>query len=153
MRVGDDMKGRSAFSLAEILLVLVLVGLVSVLIIPKLGASYAKTQVAAARARITALAGRARLVAIGRSCADTLHITSGTTGVAWITVCAPNGTGLDTETVADLVARRYGVTIATSRNFVFDPRGMLISVFPSVVITKNSVSDSVVIGASGRVTH
>jgi len=147
------MKGRSGFSLAEILLVLVLIGLVSVLIIPKLGASYAKTQVAAARARITALAGRARLVAISRSCADTLHVSSGTNGVAWITVCAFFGAGVDTETVADQVASRYGVTIASSRNFVFDPRGMFISAFPSVVITKSSVSDSVVIGASGRVTH
>jgi type II secretory pathway pseudopilin PulG len=152
--MGDDMKGRSAFSLAELLLVLVLVGVMLALIMPKLGASYAARQVSSARARVGALAARARAVAQARSCVDTLHITSGTTGKAWITACAPNGTGLDTVTVGDSLAARYSVTIGAAQNFVFDTRGMNASgASTSITISKNSTTDSVVIDATGRVIH
>lgn len=148
------MKGRSAFSLAELLLVLVLVGLMLVIMMPKLGASYAKRQVSSARARVSALASRARGVAQARSCVDTLHVTAGVSGKAWITVCAPNGTGLDTETVADSLAARYSVTIGAAQNFVFDSRGMNASGgSTSITISKNSTTDSVVVDATGRVIH
>ena len=146
---------RAAFSLAELLLVLVMIGVIAMIVIPKLGRGYDKTQVTAARSRIAALASRARAVALARNCVDTLHVTSGTSGQAWITVCTPSGSGLDTVGAPDAVAARYTVTLGpTGRNFVFDTRGMSTSgATLSVTVSKNSTTDSVVVDALGRVIH
>jgi type II secretory pathway pseudopilin PulG len=132
-----------------------MIGVIAVIIIPKLGRGYDKTQVTTVRARLATLASRARAVALARSCIDTLHVTSGASGKAWITVCAPNGSGLDTVGPPDSLAARYTVILGPAdRNFVFDTRGMNSSGGTiSVSISKNSTTDSVVVDALGRVIH
>lgn len=149
------MKTRSGFSLIEMMLVMVLIGIVAMITVPRLGRGYDKTQVGSARARVGALVNRARGLAMARGCTDTLHVSSGSNGKAWITACKINGTGLDTVGLSDSIATRYGVTLGpTTRNFLFDARGVNPSAASlSVTITKNSTVDSVVVDAMGQVVH
>lgn len=148
---------RAGFTIAEVLIVLIIMALITAMALPKLSTSAQKTNVRSSRVELSTMVAKARGAAVQRGCVDTLHVTTGASATAWITACKASvaGTALDTIGGVDLVGKRMGVSLATSTtNFIFDPRGLLVGGSGgTIVITGSGFTDSVVINAIGKVTH
>jgi prepilin-type N-terminal cleavage/methylation domain-containing protein len=148
---------RAGFTIAEVLIVLVIMALITAMALPKLSTSAQKSNVRSSRVELSTMVAKARAASVARGCVDTLHISTGSTATAWITACKPSvsSTALDTIGGVDLVGKRMGVSLSTSTtNYVFDPRGLLVGGSGgTIVITGSGFTDSVVINAIGKVTH
>lgn len=148
---------RAGFTIAEVLIVLIIMALITAMALPKLATSAQKTNVRSSRVELSTMVAKARAAAVQRGCVDTLHVTTGAAATAWITVCKPSvsGTALDTIGGIDLIGKRMGVSLSTSTtNYIFDPRGLLVGGSGgTIVISGRGFTDSVVINAIGKVTH
>jgi prepilin-type N-terminal cleavage/methylation domain-containing protein len=149
---------RAGFTIAEVLIVLIIMALITAMALPKLATSAQKTNVRSSRVELSTMVAKARAAAVQRGCVDTLHITTGSAATAWVTVCKASMSGtltLDTIGGVDLVGKRMGVSLSTSTtNYIFDPRGLLVGgAGGTIVISGRGFTDSVVINAIGKVTH
>jgi prepilin-type N-terminal cleavage/methylation domain-containing protein len=149
---------RAGFTIAEVLIVLVIMALITAMALPKLSTSAQKSNVRSSRVELSTMVAKARAAAVQRGCVDTLHVTTGASATAWITACKASLSGtvvLDTIGGVDLVGKRMGVSLSSSTtNYIFDPRGLLVGGSGgTIVITGSGFTDSIVINAIGKVTH
>jgi prepilin-type N-terminal cleavage/methylation domain-containing protein len=151
---------RSGFTFLELLIVLTIMGVMTAMSLPKIFNVIHQTSARSARVGFGTLVVTARSVAVQRGCTATLHFTTGSAGLVWVTACkSASQSGIDTVGVVDQLATRFGVSIASSSSSLqFDSRGISIGYQPlTVVFTATSgggtYKDSTVINQLGKVVH
>ena len=72
------------FTFIEVLIVMVLIGIIAALGIPRIRDAIQKNNVRSARAAIGTLVAKARGAAVQRGCKSAIHFTQGTAGKIWV---------------------------------------------------------------------
>jgi prepilin-type N-terminal cleavage/methylation domain-containing protein len=153
---------KRGFTFIEIMIVMVIIGVIASFGIPRIRDSILKVNIRSARVGFSLLAVKARQAAVARGCRGVMHITSGTNGTVWVTVCKLTATGnvgaaVDTLGSVEQLASRYGVSIASTVDSIqYDPRGISIGYTQAIVrftASGTSYMDSTVVNAIGKVTH
>lgn len=144
-------QNRSGMTLIEIIWVIVLIGLMASLGIPRIRDALQKQSVRSARVAGATLVVTARSAAVQRGCRATLNVLAD--GRVFVEVCRTSGTtGLDTLGRVDLTDR-YGVTVVPSRNQIaFGPRGLTLGDQSATVVFQRAPhADTMVINPVGKV--
>lgn len=143
---------RSGFSLIEMLLVVVIIGIVSLVGLPKLREALIGTSVRGARSRVVAMYSQARAAAIDANRKSALIVRNGS---AWVTRLKAVGAGVDTVGSVQSLAAQFGVTVTASQDSVpFDPRGVVLGGLGTpvtVVVARDGSADTVTINGLGGV--
>lgn len=147
--------GKRGFTIIEMLIVFVIVGIVVGFGLPRLRDSVLKSNVRSAKSGMATLVAKARAAAVSRGCTATMTLTSGTNGTVAISVCAVSGGGTQILGGVDSLAARYKVTMTPSAGTLqFDPRGLSVGYSGMTVgFTSGTVSDSVIINPLGKVVR
>lgn len=144
---------RRGFTFVEMMTVIILLGIITALGIPRLRGSLQKQNVRSARAAISTMVATTRSVAVQRGCSATLNINVDS---AWVTACGVNPPAASVQVgTKKFVASIYGVTLSSSSpTLVFDPRGIS-TVFQTttVRVIGPTYQDSVVINQVGKVVR
>ena len=151
---------RSGFSLVEMVLVIVVIGLASMIAIPRLRNATDRANVRGARGELMDLVTKARATAVARGCTATFNMTTGIAAKAWVTTCKTSDVGvgatLDTVWIVDSLAVRWKVDVTSDvATISFDRRGL--RTLPYVVSTmraqstSSSVIDSIQVNPVGKV--
>lgn len=144
---------RQGISLVEMLVVIVLIGMMVAVALPKAGKLYDHAMVRSARTTLTNLYNATRVTARASNQVAVLRLNGG------VVVLERNqsfpSTVKDTVTMGgqfhDFPAR-YGVTITGPDSVRMDPRGMLVDAGPHTwVFTRDGWSDSVMVNSYGRI--
>jgi len=148
---------QRGFTFVEILIVMVLIGIIASLGIPRIRGAMEKQNVRSARVAAGTIVVKARAAAIQRGCASAVHFVAGTAGRIWVTTCKTNTTvGLDTLGGMEQIAARYNVTFTPTTDSVrYMPNGLALNNNASTVLrfTSSGNKDSVVINSVGKVVH
>jgi prepilin-type N-terminal cleavage/methylation domain-containing protein len=147
---------QRGFTFVEILIVMVLIGIIASLGIPRIRGAIYKQNVRSARVLAGTLVVKARAAAIQRGCASAVHFTAGTAGKMWVTTCKANTTGLDTLGGMESIAARYSVTFSPSSDSVrYMPNGLALNNNAGTVLkfVSSSYSDSITINSVGKVVR
>jgi prepilin-type N-terminal cleavage/methylation domain-containing protein len=141
------------FSFIEMLVVMILIGIIASLAIPRLRGSLEKQNIRSAKALTSVLVATARGVAVQRGCSATLNMT---TDSIWVTACGVNPPAALVQVgTKKLVGEEFQVTLQpTAASIVFDPRGIQTS-FTSTTIRFIGANyrDSVMINQVGKVVR
>ena len=142
-------KNRPGFTLAEILIVMVIMGIVAMMALPKMGHMNDRNQMRSAKDGIAAklAAARAAAIATGRQAkfyveGDSMRMTTfnGATET-------PKGTTV-------YLTRQFGVTVLSPNiSIVFDGRGMTSNAGNIVKFKRNALVDSLCISPIGLVNR
>jgi prepilin-type N-terminal cleavage/methylation domain-containing protein len=144
---------RRGISLVEMLMVVVLIGMMLAVALPKAGELYDHAMVRSARTALTNLYNATRVASRASNQVAVLRLNAG------VVVLERNqpfpSTAKDTVTMGgkfhDFPAR-YGVTITGPDSVRVDPRGMLMDAGPHTwVFTRDGWSDSVMVNSYGRI--
>ena len=145
---------RAGFTLIEILLVIVLVGIMMTVAIPYLRTSSSKTNVRGAADTISRLYSTARATSIQRGKVAWL-VLNHTANTVMVIAKRVNATGIDTIVKPENLNTRYSVTFTdSSDSLVFTPRGIGANLTPTTVIitsTTQGIVDTVVIYPTGKI--
>jgi len=144
--------GRKGFSMIEMVVVIILIGLIASIGFPRLRDSLEKQNVRSAKALIATLAATARGAAIQRGCSATLNITVDS---VWVTACGVNPPAASVSVgTKKLVGDEFNVTLnSTGGSVVYDPRGIATVLQATTVrVIGPHYSDSVMINEVGRVS-
>ena len=146
---------QSGFTLVEYLIVMILLGVVTSLGLPRIQGAIQKTSVRSARVAVGTLAAKAHAVAVQRGCRSVLHFTDGPDGQVWVTTCKITGAGLDTLGGVEQVASRFNVVMTCSRDSVqYGPRGLSMDYLAATVwMAWGEARDSVMINQLGKVVR
>jgi len=147
---------ESGFSLMEILTVIIMIGIMSALAIPRFGNALAKQSVRGARNSIISKHAQAQASAISRGRRTAFAIKGGR-----LAVLSPNpvtGTVDYVGRTVDTVTSRFGVTLTfnptTRDTLVFDARGLGVETSSTtIIISKSGLVDTITFGPLGRVLH
>lgn len=145
---------RLGFSLVEMLIVIVVVGLVTLSGWPRLRDAKIRSDVRSARGQVIGLYARARASAVETGRQTTLRF-SGTS--AWITatprLAALAGSTADTVGDVSNLFTTYGVGVAAapSTTITVDPRGVGTSSATTIRLTRAGIVDSIRFSAYGKV--
>jgi Tfp pilus assembly protein FimT len=137
-------------TVSELVIALVLIGAISAMAVPRLGQSMTKQGMVSARNGVVAMVAKAKASAVQRGSRTTLLLTGGN---LVIKSRHPVSGAIDTVGVPENLTKRYGASVAASRDsLVFDPRGLgMESGSTTVVVRKGDYADTLVISAAGRV--
>lgn len=144
---------RRGFTIIEMITVIVLIGIIAAIGIPRLRGSLEKQNVRSGKAAIATLVATARSVAVQRGCPATLNLNADS---VWVTACGVNPPVASvTVGTKKFVASTYGVTLSsTAATLVYDPRGMTTQFQATTVrIAGPAYQDSVVINQLGKVVR
>jgi prepilin-type N-terminal cleavage/methylation domain-containing protein len=142
---------RKGFSTIEMVIVVILIGLIASIGLPRLRRGLEKQNIRNAKALIATLASTARGTAIQRGCAATLNL--GVDSV-WVTACGVNPPAASvTVGTKKLVGSEFNVTLApTAASIVYDPRGISTQFQTTTIrVIGTNYTDSVVINELGKV--
>lgn len=146
---------RHGFTFIEILIVMILIGVIAAIGIPRIRDAIQRTNVRSTRVALTTMVAKARAAAVQRGCVSTFHV--GTDGNAWVSACRNSGPGVDTLGGVEQLGARFNVTLRPDRtDMQFDPRGLNLAFVTNVVrFSSNSSSsqDSVIINPVGKVVR
>lgn len=143
--------GRKGFSMIEMMIVVILVGVIAAIGFPRLRDGLEKQNVRSSKALIATLAATARGTAIQRGCSATLNMTVDS---IWVTACGVNPPAASVQVgTKKLVGDEFSVTLSpTAASVVYDPRGIS-TVFQvtTVRVIGPHYRDSVMINQVGKV--
>ena len=152
---------RRGFSLVEMVLVMVVIGLATMIAIPRLRNVTDRANVRGARGELMDLVTKARATAVARGCSATVNVTTGTSAKAWVTTCKTTdvgaaGAALDTVWIVDSLAVRWKVNITSDvASITFDRRGLRTNYVLSTIRAQSTdaaaVLDSIQINQVGKV--
>jgi prepilin-type N-terminal cleavage/methylation domain-containing protein len=140
---------RRGFSLAEILMCLVLVALITKLSLPKIASIREKNAVRAAKLQLASQIATARAAAIRRSQKSTFVWESGEA----LAKVGPTGTENVVAGRVRLASMR--VTVSPQENIEFDARGFATNLTARKVyrFTRNGVTDSICVSKVGQIAR
>ncbi len=144
------------FTFIEVLIVMVLIGIIAALGIPRIRDAIQKNNVRGARAALGTLVAKARGAAVQRGCRSAIHFTSGTAGTVWITACKVSNSALtDTLGSVEQLAVRYNLTLTAGADSVtFMPNGVSPDNTLTVLrVASSGITDSVMINQVGKVVR
>lgn len=144
--------GRRGFTLIELIIVVLLVGLLSAVALPYLRTGPSKSSVHGATTAIATLHAIARNAAISRGRMAVLVIKAAAPATALVVLKRSGSTAVDTVgTVVNLYSRFTVSLTTTSDSVIFTPRGIGISTSTTTVVaTRAGVADTLTISAAGR---
>ncbi len=141
------------FTAIEILMVMIIIGVLAALGIPRLRNSLEKQNVRSAKALFATLVATARGVAVSRGCPATLTMTVDS---AWVTACgvSPPAASVQVGT-KKLIGDDFNVKLGPSvSSLIYDPRGISTAYqIVTVQIIGTTVTDSVMINQVGKVVR
>jgi prepilin-type N-terminal cleavage/methylation domain-containing protein len=152
----DRVRSRSGFTLIEMLIVVVILGLIVLFGYPKVGAAMAKTDLRSARTTVINLVATARAASVQTNRRTWIKFQGNQAYVlARPRQKAGAGTADTVGTVQNLSAQ-YGVTLATGADpdsIQFDPRGFGANLGLGVTVTlsRNGHAETVTLDGLGRV--
>lgn len=143
---------RAGFSLAELTVILAVIGTLFALSIPAFLNYYQTAQVRGAAADVTAYLNQGRQLAIQLNCSVAVQITGTAISYVMQANCQNPGTwtGAGTDASGNIPAPD-GITLATSANPVFTNLGAAAPA-ATLTVTHGTNSLSILVSASGRVT-
>jgi prepilin-type N-terminal cleavage/methylation domain-containing protein len=140
----------AGFTLVETLIAIVVVGLVSLIALPRFQEAMATTNLRGARTKVASLYAKTRAVAIESSRTATLRVQGGNAYV----IASPRrkaGAGtIDTITPVENLYTQYGVNLAPDIDVRVAPTGLGLDA-ATLVLTKGSHVDTVSISRVGQV--
>ena len=144
---------RRGFSLIELMIVLVLVGILSDIALPFLRTAPAKSSVHGATTAIASYHAIARNAAIARGRTAILVIKAAAPATVLVVLRRSGSSVLDTVGAVENLYDRFAVTLTTTSDSVlFTPRGIGVSTSTTTVVaTRGGVADTLTISAAGRV--
>jgi prepilin-type N-terminal cleavage/methylation domain-containing protein len=145
-------RSTTGFSLTEMLIVVVLIGVISLFALPRAGVVLDRTQVGGARTTVMNQFNTARMAARSSNRTTLFRLAS---NVIYVERRPFTGTVKDPVGSPQDLSRIYGVQVTGPDSIVIDARGMVV-LFSSgtsahYVVTRAGITDSVVINSSGRV--
>jgi prepilin-type N-terminal cleavage/methylation domain-containing protein len=144
-----SLRDRGGFSLAEILIVLVIIGIAVAMAVPRMEGVLHQSALQGAMNRVASDVTLARLRAVRTATSTALRVNS--TGTGYTVVIDPNGTNTDYKTVS-FTDDYKGLTLApVSTTITFDSRGMLQTGSATLTATRQGRSETVTISGVGRV--
>jgi prepilin-type N-terminal cleavage/methylation domain-containing protein len=141
-------RDRAGFSLVEMLIVVVIIGMLTLIAMPRIDAAVTRRDVAAAKSGLTNLFLRAKVAAVTSRRPTTVTVG---TGSAYATLVTPGGT---TQYVGETIHfDSTGVASAPSAGtIVFQATGLVTGGGTyTVLLSKRGVVDSVMVVGYGRV--
>jgi len=148
---------RDGFTLIEMIIVVVMIGVIAVIGFPKIRLALDQTNVRSTRVFLSTAVATARAAAVQRGCRTAVHFASGS-GTVWVTACSrANPALIDTIGGVANLASRYNVTLAATNDSIqFDPRGLSMANATTTVRITGATSygtDSVLVNQLGRVVR
>src|SRR5437899_10367549 len=115
--------GNKGFSMIELIAVLILIGVIASIGVPRLPTGLEKQSGRSSKALIAAVAATARGAAIQRGCPATLNMTADS---VWVTACGVNPPAANVQVgTKKMVGSEFRVTLNPSvASVVYDPRGI-----------------------------
>lgn len=144
------MKRGNGFTLIEMLIVVVIIGLVSLISLPKLNRAFAQSNVLSAKARLTAMYSAARANAVSANQTSVLRLNGNQVYVYAYPRRTPGGT-VDTIVRPSNLSTTYGVTLSGGTDSVRVASTGLGLDSAVIVLTKYSALDTLTISRYGRV--
>jgi prepilin-type N-terminal cleavage/methylation domain-containing protein len=142
---------RRGFSLVEMVIVILLVGVMAAMFVPRIGGEIDRRNVRSARAAVTTLHAKARATAIYRGRAVNL-VRSGNEMLVLST--EPVTGAVDTVERRDFLGS-YGVTVTSTRDvLVFDPRGLgREGSATTIIVSRSGYADSIRVTPVGSIVR
>jgi prepilin-type N-terminal cleavage/methylation domain-containing protein len=144
---------RAGFSLIEMLIVVVVIGLMMLMALPRLNDAFAQNSLGSARAKVISLFSVARATASGSSRTTVLHLSGNRIYVtASPRLVAAGASTIDTVTEAVSIATEYGVTVTPTIDSILLDQSGLGRNGATIVLSKSGRADTIVIKQYGGVT-
>ena len=140
---------RRGFTLVETLTVLVIMGVVLMMALPKMGNMNDRNQMRSAKDGISSRLAAARAAAIATGRQSYFYVEGDS-----IRVTASNGTAQVAKGNTLSLRRQFGVSV-TSSNFsiMFDGRGMTTGASNKIMFRRNTLADSICISSIGLINR
>jgi prepilin-type N-terminal cleavage/methylation domain-containing protein len=141
-------RARAGFSLVEMMVVVAIIGILTLMALPRIDTALSRRDVAAAKSGLANLFLRAKVAAVSNRRPTTVSVASGS---AYATLTTVTGT---TQYVGGMIVfSNSGVTASPSAgSLTIQPTGLVTNGTPFTVrLTKGSITDSVVVLGYGRV--
>lgn len=149
-----SMPTRRGFTLTEMLIVIIIVGIITAVALPKLDSARTKAALRSAKQELAAYLATTRAAAIRRSQPAQFYTAS---NKIWATVAQPDGTraSLTGSVYLDRslnVTITIGTAVGATDSIIFDPRGMAtLTSSKKFVLTRNSTKDSLCVSRLGLI--
>ena len=145
--------GRKGFSIIELIVVVLLVGVIASIGFPRMRRGLEKQRIRSTKALLATMVATARGTAIQRGCVATINFASDS---VWVTACGLTGNPPPLNVLvgtAKRVKTDVNVTLSASQaTITYDPRGMRLDFLPTTVrVIGPTYQDSVVINELGKV--
>ena len=141
------MADRRGFTMIEMLVVVVLIGIITLMIFPLVRDMNIKNDVRSARSAVSALYVKARSTAIATSRPTTLKTANDS---LWLTQSI-GGVQTVVAGSTEKLNSRYGVTVTTSGDISLTPTGLVTTGTDTITVTKSGVSQRFIVSGYGRV--
>jgi prepilin-type N-terminal cleavage/methylation domain-containing protein len=140
---------RGGFTLAEILIVLVIIGIALAMAVPRMQAALHQSSVQSALNNVASDVTLARLRAVRTATRTALVVNAAGTG--YMVVVDPAG-AVDTFKTVSFATEYRGLTLSpVNDTVIFDSRGLLVQGTGTIRATRQGRTDSLTISGVGRV--
>jgi type II secretion system protein H len=147
------MQPRNAgFTLSEMLVVIVIIGVVTIIALPRMQDAYESSSLRGARTRVVALYTSARAVAVQTNRPVRVHFNNNDVWVTATPRLATAGSGTaDTIGAVQSMSGVFGVTVTSDvDSLMLDPRGLGLN-GGTIVMTNAHGSDTLTVTGFGRI--
>jgi len=143
---------RAGFSLIEMLIVVVVIGLMTLIALPRLNDAFAQNNLNSVRAKIVSLFSVARATAAGTSRLTVLRLSGNQIYVVSGPLKLKPGAGtIDTVTPVENINTEYGVTASVSTDSILLDQSGLGRNGSTIILTKSGRADTIIINQYGRI--